>query len=616
MKALSKILSAMSIIALFLTFTSCSDDDNNSGAPTPGPMSITETTQNTSDLSILVEALIKANLAQTLDDPGSFTVFAPTNQAFSKLLNDLGFDSLDDVPIEALTNILLNHVINGLNNSSSLTSGYINTLGIGAAGKNLSMYVDTSRGVVLNGISEVVTPDISASNGIIHIVDAVITPPTIVTFALADPNFTSLVAALTRNDLTFDYVTTLSTPDGTDPAPFTVFAPTNDAFGDLITELGISGLADISEPVLKATLDYHAVAGANVVSGDLTDDMTVSTLGGDITANVTGGATLTDANGRISNIIAVDVQAANGVIHAIDKVILPPLPEPLSITETAQNTSDLSILVEALTKANLAQTLDDPGSFTVFAPTNQAFTNLLNDLGFASLNDVPVDVLTNILLNHVVSGINESSSLTTGYVNTLATGPGGKNLSMYINTSGGVSLNGISNVTMPDISASNGVVHIVDAVITPPTIVTFALADPNFSTLVAALTRNDLTFDYVTALSTPDGSHPAPFTVFAPTNDAFGDLITELGISGLGDISEPVLKATLDHHAVAEMNVVSGDLMDAMTIHTLGGDITANITGGATLTDANGRISNIIAVDVQAANGVIHVIDKVILPPL
>ena len=155
-------------------------------------------------------------------------------------------------------------------------------------------------------------------------VDAVIGLPTIVTFATADPNFSTLVAALTRADQP-DFVSILSTPDGSDPAPFTVFAPTNDAFGSLLTELEASGLDDIDKETLTATLNHHIVGGANVLSTSLSDNMTVETLGGDITANITGGATLTDANDRVSNLVAVDVQAANGVIHAIDKVILPPL---------------------------------------------------------------------------------------------------------------------------------------------------------------------------------------------------------------------------------------------------------------------------------------------------
>lgn len=107
-----------------------------------------------------------------------------------------------------------------------------------------------------------------------------------------------------------------------DPAPFTVFAPTNDAFGSLIEELdGVESLDDIPTETLQSTLNMHVIAGAQVLSTDLSSG-TVSTLGGDIEINA-DDASITDANGRVSNIIATDVQAANGVIHAIDTVILP-----------------------------------------------------------------------------------------------------------------------------------------------------------------------------------------------------------------------------------------------------------------------------------------------------
>src|SRR5690606_32494743 len=114
-------------------------------------------------------------------------------------------------------------------------------------------------------------------------------------------------------------------PNGTAPAPFTVFAPTNTAFVNLLSELSLSNLADVPTDTLAATLAMHVVAGANVQASGLSNNLTISTLGGNITANVTGGATLTDANNRVSNITFTNVQAANGVIHVINKVILPPL---------------------------------------------------------------------------------------------------------------------------------------------------------------------------------------------------------------------------------------------------------------------------------------------------
>ena len=290
----------------------------------------------------------------------------------------------------------------------------------------------------------------------------------------------------------------------------------------------------------------------------------------------------------------------------------------LTIVETAAATPELSILVDALTAADgdLLTTLSG-GDFTVLAPTNDAFAGFLSANGFASLDEVPTDVLSNILLNHVITGSVMSTDLASagsGYTTTNATNMDGDNLSLYFSTSSGVEFNGQSSVVLADIPATNGVVHVVDAVIGLPTVVTFATTNPTFETLVAALTRDDLSQDFVSILSTTD--EPSPFTVFAPTNDAFASLLSELGVDSLGDIDAATLELTLATHVVVEANVRSGDLTNGMNITTIGDGLTVSLDAGPQLIDLNDRIANIIAVDVQAYNGVVHVIDKVVLPQL
>lgn len=291
---------------------------------------------------------------------------------------------------------------------------------------------------------------------------------------------------------------------------------------------------------------------------------------------------------------------------------------PSNIVEIAMDTPDLSNLVAALSVAdgNLVDVLSG-GEFTVLAPTNEAFETFLAANGFMSLSDVPTDVLSNILLNHVITGTVNSTNLVdagSGYSTTNASNMDGDNLSLYFDTSSGVTFNGISSVVAADIVASNGIVHVVDEVIALPTVVTFAASNPAFATLVAALTREDHTTDFLSILSTT--TEPSPFTVFAPTNDAFGSLLSELGLNALGDIPISTLEATLATHVVVEANVRSTDLVDGMPITTIGSPLTVSLTAGAQLVDTNNRVSNIVAVDVQAYNGVIHVIDKVLLPTL
>lgn len=282
-----------------------------------------------------------------------------------------------------------------------------------------------------------------------------------------------------------------------------------------------------------------------------------------------------------------------------------------TIAELASDTDNLSILVAALDRADLVSTLNGDGPFTVFAPTNEAFENFLATNGFNSLEDIPVDVLSSVLLNHVVSGSVSSSQLTTGYIETAATeATSGNNINMYVNTTNGVTLNGTSQVTQADIAADNGIVHVVNEVIGLPSVVTFATADNTFSTLVAALTRSDLTTDFVSVLS-----GAGPFTVFAPTNDAFTALVGELGISGLGDIDTGTLDAVLKYHVVGGVNVLSTMLSDDMDVETLANvGFSIDLDNGAEIVDNRGRRISIIVTDVQASNGVIHAVDRVILP--
>ena len=255
------------------------------------------------------------------------------------------------------------------------------------------------------------------------------------------------------------------------------------------------------------------------------------------------------------------------------------------------------------------------GPFTVFAPNNDAFAAFLAANGFTSLEDVPVDVLTNTLLNHVVLGTNNAADLTTSYINSLAVFWGKRQeiLVYILMLQQGVTINGVSTVTQADIAVTNGVIHAVDSVIAIPTIVTQALANPAFSTLVEALVAaSDDATDYVALLS---GTTASPFTVFAPTNDAFSGLLTSLGLASLSDVPQDLLQAILNYHVVAQANVQSADLSDGQSIVTFQGEsLTVSLANGAQIIDATQMPANIVVVDVQTSNGVIHALDKVLLP--
>jgi uncharacterized surface protein with fasciclin (FAS1) repeats len=256
-------------------------------------------------------------------------------------------------------------------------------------------------------------------------------------------------------------------------------------------------------------------------------------------------------------------------------------------------------------KAELAVTLQGTGPFTVFAPTNAAFTTFLSTAGYASINDVPKLAF---LLNHVVSGSVKSTDNTTTYIKTLAKGTASttNNLSMFVNTAGGkVMLNGVATVTTADIIASNGVVHVVDKVIGLPTIVTHALANPNFTSLVGALTGAGQP-DFVTILS-----GTGPFTVFAPTNAAG----FKYGVSTWrNSVSAANLTKVLQYHVVSG-NILAATLTEGQIVTTLNTQtFTVQLAGGAKIKDARNRIATIFATDVQCSNGVIHVLNDKVLP--
>ena len=440
------------------------------------------------------------------------------------------------------------------------------------------------------------------------------TEQNIVEIALGTPELSALVSALQAAD--GDLVNVLQ-GDG----PFTVLAPTNAAFVTFLAENGFNSLDDVPTDVLAEILLNHVIS-ADITSGDL-----AASGAGYASTNATGAGDnnisiyFNTSNGvRFNNVSAVtdggaDIDASNGTIHIVDAVI--PIP---SIVSHAEANADFSSLVVALGLADgdLIDVLTGPGPFTVLAPDNAAFETFLDGTPIGNVNTA---ALSQILLNHVIGDAVSSTDLVAevaGYTNTSATGPGDNALSLYYNTSDGVQFNGISTVTTADVVGSNGIIHAVGTVIDIPTVVTFAAADPNFSTLVDALTTLTPGTDFVNILSRTEGSNAdginPEFTVFAPTNDAF-DALEEIP-------GEVVLTQVLLHHVVSENNITSGDLNPAgdTPATTLEGDeIIITLPGTdpniADVTDGAGNTGKgIIAVDVQAGNGVIHVLDSVLLP--
>jgi transforming growth factor-beta-induced protein len=272
---------------------------------------------------------------------------------------------------------------------------------------------------------------------------------------------------------------------------------------------------------------------------------------------------------------------------------------PKTITEVASSNPDFSILVSALVKADLASTLNQAGTFTVFAPTNAAFQKLFADLKVSGINDLSAETLKPILLYHVLGASKKSTEIMEGYYSTLSPAQGNY-VSMLVQTSAGVKLNNSAMITTADLNASNGVIHVIDKVLLPPTVVDIAIANTNFSTLVGAVVKGEL----ATTLS-----GTGPFTVFAPTNAAFSSLFSSLSVSGVADLSKAALVPILTYHVVSG-NVRSSQLTNG-AVATLNGNINIALGNPPTINTT----SQIVGFDVQGTNGVVHVINKVLLPP-
>ena len=409
-------------------------------------------------------------------------------------------------------------------------------------------------------------------------------PQTIVDIAVADGRFTTLVAALEAADL----VGTLS-----GEGPFTVFAPTDDAFAALPEGTVETLLADI--PALNEILLYHVVEGEVLAADVVMLESAETLLGESVSIRVEGGMVyINDAQ-----VIITDIVASNGVIHVIDSVLLPPQEEASlgTIVDIAVADGRFETLVAAVVAADLAETLSGEGPYTVFAPTDDAFAKLPEGTVEALLADIPA--LTDILLYHVVEGeVLAADVVELQFAETLLE----KDIEIRVKD-GMVYLND-AQVIITDIMADNGVIHVIDTVLLPPesagTIVDIAVEDGRFTTLVTALTEADL-------VETLSGE--GRFTVFAPTDEAFGKLPAGTIEALLADI--PALRDILLYHVV-DGRVLAEDVILLEEADTLLGEmISIRVEGEKVfINDAEVLITNIIA-----DNGVIHVIDSVLLPP-
>ena len=406
---------------------------------------------------------------------------------------------------------------------------------------------------------------------------------TIVDVASKNSDFSTLVAAVARAGL----VDTLK-----GAGPFTVFAPNNKAFAD-------SGITDVNAvPVsdLKTILLYHVLA-AKVMAADVKDGPAKSAADLTFFIGTTGGVKLNGGNAIKggANVIATDVMASNGVIHVIDRVILPPdIPTCATYGGLTELVKAVGAAAEISSGTSVLKALQGTGPFTVFAPTDAAFKAITPPTDAAVLRDV--------LLYHVV-GAKVPSSAIPAKASSLLKNTWGNGVTLLFSTTGGAKVNGAS-VAVADVMCTNGIVHVVDKVLLPPNVVD----------MVGIAGLGELGKAVGAAASIPGGPSVAdalkakePYTVFAPTDAAFKAITVP---------TDPaVVRDVLLLHVVKAAAPVTSDKLPATAVDSLlaGKQLTFNATG-PTVSSPGTAAAKIAPADIHVTNGVVHVIDKVLLP--
>lgn len=554
-------------------------EDAGDGGDTQDLPTIAALVEGNAEFTVLASALADTGLDETLAGDGPYTVFAPTDEAFAMLPE--GF--LEALSNQELIDLLRYHVVEGsVDADTVVTLSKAETM----LEEDLAIQV-TPDGVYLNGLTKLVTTDVETANGVVHIIDSVLVPGPF-PGTVAD-----VVAAYPRLSILFGAASTevngeLSEDD------VTLFAPVNEAF----LGVDLDGVDDL-DPIL-----LHHVISDSTDATALAELRTARTAGGGFIGVKTSDGLQINDGSKLATVSYTDIQVASGeqgsTIHLIDEVLTP----PGSIAEVAAEL-ELTALVDALalatvgtTETTFAAALAGAGTFTVFAPSNDAF-EAAPALGFG------LD-LANVIGAHAINGIFDSKAalaaagegdaspetLTGSPDNTLA-------LSTIEET---LVLNSLVQVTETDIPCSNGIIHLVDGVIVPSdvefpgNIVDAVNAYPLLSSLAEA-TANAEDSDVAGALA-----GEGPFTLFAPINPAFEGVDTSTDLS-----------AVLLYHAV------SGTAYDSQALADLEGTTAIEAVSGGELSvngdDLTVNGAALLETDLRATNGVIHVVGEVLTAP-
>ncbi|MBS9463745.1 fasciclin domain-containing protein [Flagellimonas sp. 389] len=670
MKNIPHLGKSLVVLILVLFISSCSKNDdanpktddeigNTDDDPTTLP-NIVALAESVDMLSTLMDAieLADADLVQTLSADGQLTIFAPTNDAFNALLDQLeGFEKLEDFDEEEekalLAEILKYHVISGtVALSSDLSDGKVlETLQT----ESLKVNVDGSVFITdkTDDLSEVVSADNNASNGVVHIVDKVLVPQAALDILFPKPSIVEIVVETEQLSLLEEAVLKVGLDEDLNAeGPFTLFAPTDKAIEELFELLGDSftSFDDFDNflelQILKQILLYHVVSG-NITSNELSPGTVPTLLENENIEVIASNDTFVigDASDIDANLEEIDKEASNGVVHIIDKILIPQEVQDFldalnpddpntgipTIKELLEDSDELTFLKEALELTGLLDTLGEEGPYTVFAPTGETINFLFGLLGesFTKLEDFDldfeIDLLRQVLSYHVVPGVFTANDLVIGDLNTLLNDDtiavGYVNNAFFLQDALGLNV----SFRVTDIPAGNGVIHTINRVMVPQSVID-TIVSRTESTITRILDRLDPEHKEL-AIAACLLVHESfedilntEFTFFLPTNQAFLDLFDQLdGIDSLADFdTEEELKllgTILTYHYIEGTKAKSTQLTNGQELITYQGEkLNINTNGGIQLIDQTGEPSNVTSPDIEVLSGVIHIVDKVLLP--
>jgi len=592
------------IIFTISFFISCDDDDEGQPQIIEVNESISDLVITDSDFDILEAALQAANLVELFDEPGEYTVFAPTDSAFEAA--GISESTISSMPVDYLAYLLQYHVIGEELTAIKISAGNRETL----SSSRIPIVVNGDS-IALEG-ANIIESDILASNGVIHKINRVLTDiePSL-TEGLEVLDLTILLDAISKAEGVSDTLAKYN--------DFTFFAPTNQALENFLDEIGQNSLDNIPEDILAEILRYHLVRVKDnplsefelinfntLISTIDTVDLRKSVNSGTLTLSLnpdSDNATVITDN---FNLVTEDLITTNGIVHVIDKVLIPPSIKPIlnTVVEPAYFNKNFSTLVEAVLTADpsvLQTLLDENGNYTLFAPTNAAFDA-------AGIDDLSaVSDLEGVLRYHLI-GDDAYSAEDVMTTDQLSTANGEE---IFFSTEGSnVFINGETLITAVDIATDNGVVHVIDRTLLPPTqsIADIVTTNSDFSILTNLIGRAANLGDgrsVAQVLSDVNGE----FTVFAPTDQAF----ERVPQATLDALTATEIRDVLLYHLIGDV-VFYRDLTSGPVTTVLGSTLDVDPANNL-LTDAQNRVVRIVpATNVLANNGIIHYVNNVLLP--